>query len=368
MTQKARLLSLDVIRGLLVAFMILVNNPGSWEHVYAPFLHAEWHGFTPTDWIFPGALFVVGVSISLAFEPTRQKPALPTGLGKKILRRVAILFGLGLFLNAFPTFPLDTWRIPGVLQRIAIVFWACAWLYLVTNWRQQIGILLALLLGYWALLALVPVPGGGSPNFLPQTNIAAWLDNNLLGSHIWSHSISGDPEGILSTLPAIGTCILGMLSGSLYHHNQHRPAPWSRQLMLFGAAIMALGWVWGLVFPLNKNLWTSSFAVFTAGLSMVILAACIYLLDVRRIRGWATPFHHFGVNPIALYFLSGIVATLLYFITLSDGNSLHSWLYSNLFSSWLPLKAASLAFAIAFVTFHWAVAFILFRRKVFIKV
>jgi len=368
MTERARLLSLDVLRGLLVAAMILVNNPGTWEHVYAPFLHAEWHGFTPTDIIFPGFLFVVGVSISMAFESTRQKPTLPAGLGKKILRRVAILFALGLFLNAFPTFPFSTWRIPGVLQRIAIVFWVCAWLYLRTHWRQQVAILVALLLGYWALLTLVPVPGVGSANLLPQTNLAAWLDNNLLGSHVWSHSISGDPEGILSTLPAIGTCMLGMLAGALYHQNQGRPAPWGKQLMLWGVVLTAVGWAWGLVFPLNKNLWTSSFTLYTAGLSMIILSACIYLLDVRRLRGWATPMHHFGVNPIAIYFLSGVVATLLYFITLPGGSSLHGWLFTNLFASWLPMKAASLLFALIFVTVHWLVAYILYQKKIFIKV
>ncbi|MEL6536994.1 MAG: DUF5009 domain-containing protein, partial [Bacteroidota bacterium] len=340
----------------------------SWKHVYGPLLHAEWHGFTPTDLIFPGFLFVVGVSISLAFESTRQKATLPSGLGKKILRRVAILFGLGLFLNAFPTFELSTWRIPGVLQRIAIVFWVCAWLYLRTHWRQQVAILLVLLLGYWALLTLIPVPSHGAANLLPQTNLAAWLDNTLLNSHVWAGSISGDPEGLLSTLPAIGTCMLGMLAGALYHHHQGQPGPWGRQMMLFGVLLIALGWVWGLAFPLNKNLWSSSFSVYTAGLSLVILSACVYFLDVRRLRGWATPFRHFGVNPIALYFLSGVVATLLYFITLPNGSSLHTWLFTTLFASWLPWKAASLAFALAFVTLHWLVAYVLYRRKIFIKV
>lgn len=369
MTQKQRLQSLDVLRGLLIAAMILVNDPGSWSHLYAPLSHAEWHGFTPTDLIFPGFLFIVGISISLAFAPVKAQTDQHLRLLPKMLRRVAILFGLGLLLNAFPEFQLSTWRIPGVLQRIAVVFLICAWIYLRTNSKQQLNLLIFILVGYWALLTFVPVPGVGEANLQPKTNLAAWLDVTIFGKHLWQHSISGDPEGLLSTLPAIGTGILGILAGILYQQHRDNPIRWVRQLFVFGSAMVLLGVMWNFSFPINKNLWTSSFVLFTGGLSFLLLGICVYLIDLKGLQAWAIPFRHFGMNPIVLYFLSGIVASSLYAIPGPGASgSLHNWLFENLFHSWLPSKLASLSFALIFVACFWVLAYVLYRKKIFIKV
>src|SRR6267143_3948596 len=287
-----RLLSLDAFRGLTIAAMVLVNNPGTWAAVYAPLKHAEWHGLTPTDVIFPFFLFIVGMAIPLS-RPTAGR----------VLRRAAVIFALGLVLNGLPAFDWTTLRIAGVLQRIAVCYLVAAVLFLATSWRTQAIVTAALLLGYWGAMTLVPVPGFGRGDLGPEGNVAAWLDRALLGPHIWRGARVYDPEGILSTVPAVATTLLGVLAERWVRGA--RPARTiAGGLGLAGLIGVVLGAAWGLWFPLNKSLWTSSYAVLTAGLALLVFAACYWAIEIRGWRRWATPFAVLGVNALALYFFS----------------------------------------------------------------
>src|SRR5437879_2350296 len=254
-----RLRSLDAFRGLTIAAMVLVNNPGTWAAVYAPLKHAAWHGLTPTDVIFPFFLFIVGVAIPLS------RPS-----GGRVLRRAAVIFALGIVLNGLPRFDWATIRIPGVLQRIAVCYLVAAVLFLTTGWRTQAIVTAALLLGYWGAMTLVPVPGHGRGDLGAEGNLAAWLDRGLLGPHIWRVGRVYDPEGILSTVPAVATTLVGMLTGRWVQ--SARPAlAIAAGLALAGAIGTTLGAVWGVWFPVTKALWTSSYAVLTAGLAVLVL-------------------------------------------------------------------------------------------------
>src|SRR5262249_2928801 len=253
--------------------MVLVNNPGTWRAVYAPLRHADWHGWTPTDLVFPFFLFIVGVAIPLALGRRRAAGAPRGRLAVRILRRAAVIFALGLLLHAIPSFELSTLRIPGVLQRIAVCYLAAALVYLVTGWRGQGALAAVLLVGYWAALVLVPVPGGSAGDLGKEGNLAAWLDRALLGPHIWRVARVYDPEGILSTVPALATTLFGVLPGTFLASG--RPAArTARGLLVAGVAGIAIGLAWGRSLPINKSLWTSSYAVFTAGAALLVLAAC----------------------------------------------------------------------------------------------
>ena len=364
MPQPQRLQSLDVFRGLTMAAMVIVNNPGDWGNVYGPLLHAEWHGWTPTDLIFPFFLFIVGVSITLS-----RKSA---GWGS-ILRRGAIIFALGLFLAGYPRFDLDRWRIPGVLQRIAVCFLVASAIYLFVPRRGQPWVAAALLLGYWAAMALVPVPGCGT-GVLDEKGctLAAYVDRAVLGTnHLWASAKTWDPEGVLSTLPAIATVLLGIFAGD-WIRGERTPAERATGLFFAGNALMAGGLVWNAAFPINKNLWTSSYVLFMCGMAMVVLAMCYWLVDVKGKRGWTRPFVVFGTNAIAAFFLSGIFARLLNMVKVPGGPTgtqpVKTWIYQNAFASWLTPINASLAFAVCFVLLWWAIMEFFYRRKIFIKV
>jgi len=268
---QQRLLSLDAFRGLTVAGMILVNNPGDWGHIYAPLEHAPWNGWTPTDLIFPFFLFIVGVSITFALGQSAGSGSQEGVIGK-ILKRSLTLFLLGLFLNFFPKFDITTVRIPGVLQRIALVYLACSLIFLKTTPRQQLYILAGLLVGYWFLLTVVPVPGVGYANLEPTTNLAAWLDRIIITpAHVYKATKVWDPEGLLSTLPAISTGTLGLLVGTWLRSN--RPAT-DKVAWLFtaGCLLTLAGLLWNGFFPINKALWTSSYVLLAGGLAMLGLA------------------------------------------------------------------------------------------------
>src|SRR5688500_14105220 len=247
-----RLLSLDVFRGLTVAGMVIVNNPGTWRAVYPPLRHADWHGWTPTDLIFPFFLFIVGVAIPFALEPGGTR-----GTIAHVRRRAAIIFALGLALNAAWGFDPATMRIPGVLQRIAVCYLLAALLFLATRWRTQAIVAAALLVGYWAAMTLVPVPEHGAGDLGKEGNLAGWIDRTLLGDHVWRVSRVYDPEGILSTLPALATVLLGVLAGH-WLHTSRTPAHKSVGLLAAGVAGTGIGLLWGAWFPINKSLWTSS--------------------------------------------------------------------------------------------------------------
>ena len=367
---KERLLSLDVFRGVTVAAMILVNDPGSWDSVYSPLQHAKWDGCTPTDLIFPFFLFIVGVSISYALPNQLKKGKTKGQLMLKILKRGLIIFGLGLFLNTFPTFDMSTIRIPGVLQRIALVFVVCGFIFLNSNVRMQVYLTAFFLLFYWFLMTIVPVPGIGPANLEPATNLGAWLDNLLLNGHLWSNSKVWDPEGLLSTMPAFGTGLIGILTGTWIQSKNDATVKviW---MLVFGAALIVLGMFWGLVFPINKALWTSSYVLYTGGLALQGLAICYWLVDQQGYKSWIPPFVAFGINAITAYFVAGILAKLLFFFKVGSGEeaqSLWGFLYQNLFTSWLPPYNASLAWAICFVLVNFAVVWVMYKKKIIIKV
>lgn len=358
-----RLASLDAFRGFTIGGMILVNNPGTWAAIYPPLAHAEWHGWTPTDLIFPFFLFIVGVAMAFSL-PARASRDSTAGVLARAARRSAVIFALGLLLNAFPRFDLAELRVAGVLQRIAVVYLAAAALYLATSRRTRAWITAALLVGYWALLTLVPVPGVGAPNLTPEGSFAAWLDRLLLPGTMWQGT--WDPEGLASTLPAIATALAGIFTGEWLRSGRERA---EIAVGMFAAGWLAIlaGLAWDLAFPINKNLWTSSYVLFTAGAALEGLALCYWLIDVRGRRAWAKPALVLGVNPLALYVLSSLGASTLAATAVGD-TSLKGWLFENLFAPWAPPRAASLAFAIAYLALWLAVGWWLWRRRIFIKV
>src|SRR6266446_3759658 len=280
--------------------MVLVNNPGTWQAIYPPLRHADWHGWTPTDVIFPFFVFIVGVAIPLALGP-RLESGERSGLVVKVLRRSIVIFGLGIILNGFPWYHWATLRIPGVLQRIAVCYLLAAIVYLFTSTRVQAIIAAALLLGYWLVMSVVPVPGYGAGDLSPAGNLAAYLDRAILGPHIWQAAKVYDPEGILSTVPAVATALLGVLTGTWLRSGRGSGVIAGR---LAGAGIVGvvIGEIWGWWFPINKSLWTSSYVMLTTGLAMLTLAACYWLVEVRGWRRWAIPFAVLGVNALVLFF------------------------------------------------------------------
>lgn len=371
---KERLGSLDAFRGATIAAMILVNNPGDWATTYAPLLHAEWHGWTPTDLIFPFFLFAVGVAIPYAFAGRLARSGGDRGpVHGQIARRTAILFALGLFLSWFPFYTVD-WpaaRIPGVLQRIAVVYCVAglAWLHL--GARARAALALALLAAYGLAMMLVPVPGYGAGDLSPDGNLAAWVDRHVLGRHTWRKAPGpGDPEGILSTVPAVSTALLGLLAGDWLRSPRTRREK-LRGLLLWGAAATAAGLALDRLFPINKNLWTSSYVVFTGGMALLLLAAAYVLVDVKGRAAWVRPFTLFGVNAIVAFFGSTLMAKIAYLIRWpAEGETvtLQAWLYRRLFASWLPDHVASLAWALLFVAVWWGVVVLLDRRRIFLRV
>ena len=367
---RRRLVSLDAFRGLTIAAMLLVNNPGSWSHVYGPLQHAEWHGWTPTDLIFPFFLFIVGVSMTYSFRARRRRGAETAGLLRKSVRRAVVLFLLGLLLHAFPWHAVDlsTLRIPGVLQRIAVAYLAASVIVLLTGLRAQIAATAVLLLGYWAVMTLVPVPGGTAGDLSPDGNLAGWVDRTLLGTeHLWSQSRTWDPEGVLSTVPAIATVLLGVFTGRWLQSDRTGPAI-TAGMLTAGIGAVAIGWLWGQLFPINKNLWTSSYVFFTGGMALLLFGLLYWVVDVRDRRPWATPFVVFGVNAIAAYFLSSLFAQALDLVHVGGGLTLKAWAYGNLFASWAGPLNGSLAFAVAFVLLWLGLMWSLYRRKIYIKV
>lgn len=366
-----RLVSLDVFRGITIAGMVLVNNPGTWEDIYWPLQHAQWHGWTPTDLVFPFFLFIVGVSIALAFANRAESGVNTPNLYLKVIKRALIIFLLGLFLNAFPYFNFSELRIPGVLQRIAICYFFASVIFLNTKVRTQIAITAGLLIFYCLLMSFVPAPGFIAGDLSKEGSLASFVDRAIFGKHVWAQAKVYDPEGLLSTIPALATTLLGVLTGQWL---RTKKSAYEKVAGLFvaGVVCVALGWAWNPFFPINKALWTSSYVLFTGGLALHFLAFCYWLIDIKGYRKWSKPFEVFGVNAIALYVGSGIMADLLGLIGArgSDGAwvPLKTWIHDNLFASWTTPQNASLAFAVTFVLVWLGLMWILYRRKIFIKV
>ena len=375
-TRSKRLMSVDVFRGMTIVAMILVNNPGSFKTTYRPLQHAEWHGWTPTDLVFPFFLFIVGVAIVLALKGRVDAGTSRVPLVVKVVKRSAILFGLGLFLSGYPfgLFGprgfgelLETWRIPGVLQRIAICYLVVSLLVLFCSVRTLKILTIVFLLGYWALMTLVPVPGLGAPDIDdPGGHLSAWLDRAVFGDHVWRYSKVYDPEGLLSTLPAFATTLFGVLTGLLLGA-AYDPVEKVARLFVQGSLLVCGGFIWGWFFPINKPIWTSSYAVFTAGLAMCGLALCLWFFDIRDNPRTAKLFTIYGVNAIALYVGSGVLARTLAYVRV-DGLPLQQLIYGQLFGSWLPPHVASLAYALTWIGGWFVVLNWMYRRELFIKV
>jgi len=368
---KQRLVSLDVFRGATIAAMILVNNPGSWSHVYPPLLHSEWHGWTFTDLIFPFFLFIVGVAIVYALRRQLEKGVNIASIYKKIVRRTLILFLLGLFLNGFPYYDLSIIRIPGVLQRIAVCYFFSSVIFLHFKTKGQIGWVFVLLLGYWALMEWVPVPGVGAGSYARGANLSNYIDSQLLGNHVWKSSFPWDPEGLLSTIPAIATTLIGVLTGTFL---KSKPDAKDKTIymLITGNVLFLSGSIWHHWMPINKQIWTSSYVVLMSGLALIVLGTLYYLIDVRRIQRFTKPFVVYGANAITVFVLSGIVGRLLYLIKFSTASgksiTLKTVIYKNLFASWLSPFNASLAYALCFIALSYWAMWILYKKKIFIKV
>ena len=471
MAQAERLISLDVFRGMTIAGMVLVNNPGTWSHIYDPLEHAAWHGLTPTDWIFPFFLFIVGIAIPIALgkyvgnhsdsgNPSRSS------VYRKILTRSLMIFALGLSMSVIPffqfqssdapdslkilvwlamtaalffallrnwkitiiltalsiigvvglnlagynlvTYNFATMRIPGVLQRIAVCYLVVSLIFLHTTWKQQLGIAVALLLGYWLLMTQIAVPGCEITTINDKAcNLAAWLDRTILTeNHIWRSAKVYDPEGILSTLPAIATTISGVLTGlwlksappalaegthpsadaTSHDTADAAPAPAvsstppahaggsdkANGLFFFGTIVLAVGYIWNIYFPINKALWTSSYVLVTSGIALLTLAACYWLIDIKGYKAWAKPFVIFGVNALPLFVFSGIMARMLgaYRVTGTDGQpvAFQKWIFDNIYLSIAQPIDASLMYAISFILVWLFLMWLLYRRKLFLKV
>ena len=366
-----RLMSLDLFRGATIALMILVNDPGDGRASYWPLRHADWNGWTPTDLVFPFFLFIVGVAMAFSFTSRLQRGEVRTHLFKHVAWRGLALAGLGIFLNGFPNhFGLDHWRFYGVLPRIAICYVITSALELWTNWRTQLAVAFACLVGYWVLMRYVPVPGFGIPThdmplLDPDRNIAAWLDRKLLMGHLYEGT--RDPEGVLSTIPALATCLAGLLTGK-WLRTANSAAKKAVAMLAVGVLAILVGKTWDVWFPINKKLWTSSYVIFTAGLALICLAACYWVVDVKRLRGaWTKVILVLGTNAIAAYFFSEFVAKLIENIHLG-GMTIQQFIYQRLFAPFASPANASLLFALSYVAFCWGALALLYRKRIFIKI
>ncbi len=373
-SQPGRLISLDVFRGLTVMAMTLVNNPGDWGHIYPPLEHAEWNGCTPTDLVFPSFLFIVGVSLVYALDGAKRRRDPLGPVLARVARRAALLFALGMLTSLYPHFDFSTVRILGVLQRIGLVFFGCSAIFLTTGWRTQLALLGALLVGYAVLMQLVPVPGFGAANLAPETNLGAWLDRLVLHvPHLWKTSRTWDPEGLLGTLPALGTGLLGVLAAQWLR--RPTPEPAAKVAWLFVAAGTAIlsGLIWNPWFPINKALWTSSYVLYAGGIALAALAALYWLCDAQGYRRYTGPALDYGVNAITVFFLSAILSRTFGLFKLTgprgDTTGLSGWLYEwGIAPLFNDPRNASLAGALVLVLIWWGILHWMRRRGVVVKV
>ncbi|WP_443937346.1 acyltransferase family protein [Pedobacter sp. MW01-1-1] len=359
--------------------MILVNNPGSWGHIYAPLEHAEWNGCTPTDLIFPFFLWIVGVSIAFAMGTSKEDSSTHKKVIIKALKRGLILYFLGFFLAIFsklinnPSTAFQTVRLLGVLQRIGIVFIVSSIVFLKTSNKTIFKALVAILVVYWALMIFVPVPGVGFANLEKETNLAAWIDRGILTeAHIWASSKTWDPEGVLSTLPAVGTCLFGILVGIWMRRKDVDNPTKVAWLFAVGTLSVMAGLIWDLQFPINKSLWTSSFVLYTGGLASIGLALCYWLIDVQGYKKFTTPFVVYGVNAITVFFLAGLMPRVLNMIQLSNSDGTKTPLlvkfYATCYQPYFSPINASLVWAVSYVLGFYVLLYFMYKKNIIIKV
>ncbi|MFD3000149.1 acyltransferase family protein [Pontibacter toksunensis] len=373
-TARQRYLSLDVLRGMTIALMIVVNTPGSWQTIYAPFRHAAWHGFTVTDLVFPTFLFVVGNAMSFSmrkFEQQDDKVFL-----KKVFKRTVLIFLLGLLLNTFPfvtrnaagelaLIDFSSIRIMGVLQRIALCYGIAALVVHYLKVKGAIFFSLVALLSYWAIMYFF----GDQPDpYSLEGNAALKFDLLLLRAEnlYKGYGIPFDPEGLLSTLPAVVNVIAGFLAGLYIQRNGNNMGTVFK-LALWAAAFIVVALVWDIFFPINKPIWTSSYVVYTVGLDLLILAVLMLVIEVAGYKGWTYFFEVFGRNPLFIYILSGVIIKLMS-LTRVGGQSLNGWIYQNLYLTWLSDNNASLLFAVSYMLLLWCIGYWMDKQKVYIKV
>jgi predicted acyltransferase len=354
------LVSLDAFRGATIAAMILVNNPGNGQTTFAPLLHAKWNGWTFTDLVFPFFLWMVGLAMTFSYARRVEEGADKGKLLLHTLRRAALIFLLGLALNGFPNYHLASLRIPGVLQRIAICYLIGSIIFLYTKWRGQLAAIAGLCTVYWMLMTLVPVPGYGPGVLDPVGNFGQWVDQVLLSGHMYSQTKVWDPEGLVSTLPAIANVLFGALFGTLLRKPDLTPAEKTSWILFLGACLAFLGSFLNLFMPINKQLWTPSFAVFTSGMAALTFGCFYWVIDVLGYQRWCRWLVIYGMNAIALYALSGLFARLL---------SMSGWrapVYS-VFTAAAPPYIASLLFALMNVGVLYLVAWTMHRRRWYLR-
>ena len=374
-----RLLSLDAFRGFTIAAMLLVNNPGDWSHLYGPLAHAAWHGWTFTDWIFPFFVFISGIAMTISLGRRAQQGANKPDLLAQTARRAAVIIGIGLLLNLIPSFNVAELRIPGVLQRLGLCTLLAAPIVLWCSWRGQLAWAMGLLATYSLVMLLLPVPGPDgvwrAGSLQPGEDVGAWLDRLLIGeNHLWRQSRTWDPEGLLSTVPAVASQLFGVLAGHLLaaRRNPGEKAMW---LMVTGLAGLWLGQLldaW--LMPINKSLWTPSYVFAMAGWANLMFGLCYWLLDAMplpllraRIARLAHPLIVFGMNALFLFALSGLLAKLLGFFQW-QGRSLKTWIYAPIQALGLAPVNASLMFALLFLSLMYGIAWLMWRKQWFVKV
>lgn len=378
-----RLLSLDAFRGFTIAGMILVNNPGSWGAIYPQLEHAAWHGWTFTDFIFPFFLWIAGVSMTFSFAVRRSKGDSDRTLMLNVLRRSAIIFALGMFLAGFPfgllwghTFSWGAIRIPGVLQRIAVCYLITSFIYLRTSMRGQLLTIGGLFVSYWLLMFYYPVPDIGAGLFEKGRNFASYIDSILLTGHMWGATKTWDPEGIISTIPAIATTLFGTLLGDYLRTSTQDKVEKSAWMFTSGAVLLLLGAILDMWMPINKSLWTVSYVIFMAGWANCIFGIFYFLIDAKGITRWAYPLIVYGMNAIFVFVLSGVAGRTMglwkFNVMLSDGSykdvSIKTIITQNLFEPYLSPLNASLMHAIVWVSVMYLIVWVMYKRKIFVKV
>ena len=358
-----RLISLDALRGFTIAAMIVVNYPGSENSVYFTLRHTVWNGLSFTDQVAPYFLYFVGVSIAFAYSKRLDQGIPPHTLYKKIFFRSLKIYAVGMFLNLMPQFDFHTIRWTGTLQRIAIVFFISAILYLNTSWKQQAWMAGILLVSYWLALNCIPTPGFGKVMLEPGINIVAWVDSKFMPGKMWKGT--WDPESILTNITSVVSCITGMLAGRLML-SEKTPNEKVNYLMTAGVMLSIAGYFWGLIFPVNENLWTSSFVLVTSGFASLLFGAFYFIVDIKE-NTWGTrPGIIFGANAITIYFLADIWA-LFFYEAKFGGLSLNEKFVQSLSLGGMDSRLASLLYALIFVGINFIPAWLLYRKKIFIR-